>query len=158
MRQWAQKKKKANISSLLLGFVLFPVDPTILRLSNFSKGIYRFTKDLLQLELASPPLASLPYPSSIVSPLRPAAWDRALSPIPDKAFTSFLLRGLTEGFRIGFERGAHLVPTRRNRSSAYERPDVISEYLAREVDLGRMTPYYRHLHWPLHSCSSAPSG
>ena len=32
------------------------------------------------------------------------------------------------------------MPTRRNRSSAYERPDVISEYLAREVDLGRMTP------------------
>ena len=29
-------------------------------------------------------------------------------------------------------------PSRRNRSSAYERPNVISEYLVREVDSGRM--------------------
>ena len=32
------------------------------------------------------------------------------------------------------------MPTRRNRGSAYTKPDVISAYLAREVNLGRMTP------------------
>ena len=32
------------------------------------------------------------------------------------------------------------MPSQRNRYSAYERPDVISKYLAREVGLGRMTP------------------
>ena len=47
---------------------------------------------------------------------------------------------LTKGFRIGVAEGAHFLPTRRNRSTAYERPDVISAYLAHEVDLGRMTP------------------
>ena len=115
-------------------------DTHILRLSNFARGSYRFTQDLLQLELASPSLQSLPYHSSIASPLRPAAWDRALYSIPDKAFTTFLLRGITRGFRIGVKQGALFTPTRRNRSSAYERPDVIAAYLAREVELSRMTP------------------
>ena len=73
----------------------------------------------------------------MVSPLQPAAWEKALDSIPDRAFTAFLLRGI---IRIGVAEGAQFVPTRRNRSSAYERPDVISAYLAREVDLGRMTP------------------
>ena len=55
-------------------------------------------------------------------------------------FTAFLLRGLTTGFRIGVQEGDHFLPARRNRHSAYERPDVISAYLAREVQLSRMTP------------------
>ena len=126
--------------SFILFLFFFHSDPHILRLGNFSKGSYRFTTDLLELELASAVLQSLPYPSCVVSPLRPVAWERALNSIPDRAFTAFLLRGLTKGFRIGVAEGAHFLPTRRNRSSAYERPDVISAYLAREVDLGRMTP------------------
>ena len=58
---------------------LSPPEPPILRLSNFAMGAYRFTTDLLELELALAPLRSLPYPYSVVSPLRPVAWDRALT-------------------------------------------------------------------------------
>ena len=111
----------------------------MLRLSNFIKGLYRLTQDLLQLELVSAPLESLPYPSCITSPLCLDAWERALQSIPDRAFTAFLLRGIFTGFRIGVAEGAHLSPTRCNRSSAYERSDIISAYLAREVELGRLT-------------------
>ncbi len=106
---------------------------------NFSKGSYRFTQDLLQLELASAALQPLPYLATIIFPLRPTAWERALQSIPDRAFTAFLLRGLSDGFHIGVMEGATSVPCRQNRSSAYERPDVILAYLAREVDLGRMS-------------------
>ena len=126
--------------SFFVFLFFFRSDPHILCLGNFSKGTYRFTTDLLELELASAVLQSLPYPSCVVSPLRLVAWERALNSIPDRAFTAFLLRGLTKGFRIGVAEGAHFLPTRRNRSSAYERPDVVSAYLAREVDLGRITP------------------
>ena len=106
---------------------------------NFSKGSYRFTQDLLQLELASAALQPLPYLATIVFPLRPAAWERAPQSIPDRAFTAFLLRGLSDGFHIGVMEGATSVPCWQNRSLAYERPDVISAYLAREVDLGLMS-------------------
>lgn len=119
-----------------------PPDSPIIRLSNFSRGAYRYTQDLLQLELASAPLEGLPYPSNIASPLRPGAWETALRSIPDRAFTSFLLRGIAMGFRIGVTQGARFIPVRRNRSSAYETPDVISAYLAREVELGRMAPLH----------------
>ena len=115
-------------------------DPTILRLANFTQGTYKFTADLLQLELASQPLESLPYPPNIASPLRAETWGKALRAIPDRAFTDFLLRGITQGFRIGIREGARLTPSQRNRHSAYERPDVISKYLAREVVLDRMAP------------------
>jgi len=120
--------------------LLPPADPHILVLSNFSKGAYRFTQDLLSLELASPALPSLPYPCSISSPLRPKAWERALQSLPDKAFTAFLMRGITMGFRIGVSRGAHFKQARRNLQSAYNCPDTISEYIRREVDLGRLAP------------------
>ena len=112
-------------------------DPQILRLANFSRGAYLFTRDLLALELASPVRSNLPYTSS---PLRPVAWETALRSIPDRAFTTFLLRGITQGFRIGVQEGAHLKPVRRNLKFAYDRPEIISAYIQREVDLQRMTP------------------
>ena len=112
----------------------------ILRLANFSRGAYLFTRDLLALELASPARLSLPYPVITSSPLRPVAWETALHSIPDKAFTTFLLRGITQGFRIGVQEGAHFKPVRRNLKSAYDRPEIISAYIQREVDLKRMAP------------------
>ena len=115
-------------------------DSHILTLSNFSGGIYRFIKDLLALELSSPTLPTLPYPSGISSPLCPEAWEKALSSIPDKAFTAFLMRGITQGFRIGVNEGAPVKPARRNLKSAYEQPEIVTAYIRREVELGRLTP------------------
>ena len=60
------------------------------------------------------------------SPLRPVAWETALHSVPDKAFTTFLLRGITQGFRVGVQEGAHLKPVQRNLKSAYDRPEIIS--------------------------------
>ena len=67
-----------------------PTDIPILKLSNFSRGIYRYTRDLLALEAASSELAEVPYNDSLSSPLHLEAWERALCPLPDKGFTHFL--------------------------------------------------------------------
>jgi hypothetical protein len=65
------------------------------------------------------------------SPLRPVAWETALHSIPDNAFVTFLLREIAQGFQIG---------CKRNLKSAYDRPEIISAYIQREVDLKRMAP------------------
>ena len=114
-------------------------DPLILKLSNFRKGSYRFTEDLLALESASPPLHSVPYEGSVSTPLQPEAWDRALQSIPDRAFTHFISRGIRGGFRIGVRDGAQFKPSTRNLKSAYDQPEIITAYIEREVQLGRLT-------------------
>ena len=109
------------------------LEPPILTMGNFSRGLYWFTADLLALESASPTRPSTPYDATLASPLKPQAWERALVSIPDRPFTDFLVRGLS--FRIGVAQGAPLRPARRNLRSAYEHPDVVTAYLQREVEL-----------------------
>ena len=106
--------------------------------SNFSRGHYRFTNDFLALESASPALTTVPYDGSIASPFKPEAWQRSLSSIPDKAFVEFLLRGISNGFRIGVAEGYSFQPAKWNLKSAYDHPEVVAGYLEREVKLGRL--------------------
>ena len=115
------------------------LEPPILTMGNFSRGLYWFTADLLALESASPTRPSTPYDATLVSPLKPQAWERALVSIPDRQFTDFLVRGLRRGFRIGVAQGVHFKPARRNLRSAYEHPDVVTAYLQREVELCRLS-------------------
>ena len=117
---------------------LLPSGNPILAMSNFHSGYYRFTQDLLALEAASPPLQCLPYASTRVSPLRPHTWRQALQSLPDRAFAEFLLRGITEGFRIGICSDRHLLSSGRILRSADDNPQVITTYLDREVELGRL--------------------
>ena len=103
--------------------------------SNFSRGQYRFTADLLALEAASPPQLLLPYSPSVMTS---QAWRKALEDIPDRAFAHFLLRGITDSFWIGAAVGYPLKPSCRNLKSAYDHPDIVAVYLDREVLLGRL--------------------
>ena len=110
-----------------------------LTLSNFSGGLYRYTTDLLALESASRGLDQVPYSTTLASVLQLLAWKKALDCIPDKAFTQFLMRGITCGFRIGVTEECRLRPSRRNLKSAYDHTEVVSEYLEREVSLSRLS-------------------
>ena len=100
---------------------------------------YEYTADLLALDLCgtsgSPghPLLSL-----IRSPLLPGAWNAALRNHPDRAFVRYLIRGLTEGFRIGFSSTAPLHSAPRNMLSDRQHPEVVRAYLTNECALGRM--------------------
>ena len=83
-------------------------------------------------------MPSVPYQCALSSPLRPDNWDNALATMPDRPFVHFLIRGIRWGFRIGVTAGASYKAAARNLKSAYDRPDIISAYLQREVELGRL--------------------
>ena len=65
---------------------------------------------------------------------------KVLDTLPDTRLAQFLLRGIEQGFRIGVSKGASFKSTNRNLKSAYEHPDVVSAYIKREVELGRLLP------------------
>ena len=68
---------------------------------------------------------------------------KELHSYPDNYFTNYILEGLTNGFRIDFNRRHPLCSNVRNLST--KNPDVIISYLEREVQLGRMS---RHIARP----------
>ena len=75
----------------------------------------------------------------IVTPLRSENWALHLSELPDRECAEYVLRGLGEGFRIGFDyencswRGAQ-----SNMLSARQNTQVIDEYLRVEREKGRV--------------------
>lgn len=66
------------------------------------------------------------------------AWEAALVNHPDRAYVGYIIRGLLEGFRTGFQWGAPLRSATANMPSTGLRPNVIREYIARELSKGRM--------------------
>ena len=101
--------------------------------------MYTYTADLLSLAFCRP-LRDHGWTAitAVSSQLKPDAWETALKPHPDRAFSRFLVEGLRQGFRIGFNRQVPLKPASRNMQSAREHPQAIDDYLAKERSLGRM--------------------
>ena len=100
-----------------------------------------YTRDLLHLEQCVPSVAEvITSPLAMVnSPLRVEKWEAALLSHPDGAFVSYLIRGMTWGFRIGVDRHIQRCkPCRKNMMSANQYPQVVEEYLASELKAGRV--------------------
>ena len=57
---------------------------------------------------------------------------------PDQAYAHYVCSGLRQGFRIGYHRGGKLKSAGANLGSADEHPEIISEYLQKELELGCM--------------------
>ena len=58
---------------------------------------------------------------------------------PDATYRDYIIQGLQWGFRVGFQyRRCHCTGASANMQSAVHQPEVIDEYLAREVRLGRV--------------------
>ena len=80
---------------------------------------YQYTAHLLALDgyrPINPPDHSV---SEISTPLNIIAWERALADHPDKLFVQYLIQGLKNGFRIGFDRSNHFCkPAKKNLFSA----------------------------------------
>lgn len=76
----------------------------------------------------------------ITSPLKLKRWEDVLVDLPDRQLKDYLLRGITEGFRIGFDYNllSKLRSSSTNLLSAAENPDVVDSYLAKELHLGRI--------------------
>ena len=102
---------------------------------------HAYTDDLLALE-GTPPTGP---PTTVSSPTH--AWDAALSTHPDTRFASFIQRGLTAGFRIGFHPSrVDLQTHRRNHPSAYNHPEVVHSAIQAEVHAGRLVPVAHPVH------------
>ena len=77
---------------------------------------------------------------SVCTPLNIPEWSKWLASFPDPRLAGFLLRGFKCGFRIGCKRNQAYRPScsRKNMTSAYDHPEVISDYLHAESQAGRL--------------------
>ena len=105
----------------------------LLETCGLSAGAYRLWQALGALDAANaatdPSSEIWDTPSS--SPVVPQAWADSLRRHPDQRFTAWLLRGLSEGFQIGYGGGSgKRARASRNLQSAREHPAVVAEYIS----------------------------
>ncbi len=80
---------------------------------------------------------------AVNTPLVEEAWRKGLIGHPDQRWAKYITTGIREGFRVGFRhREVECRGAKRNMMSAYENPQVVSQYLAKEVSLGRVAGPY----------------
>ena len=104
-------------------------------------GKYMYMSQLRTLAGCIPhKLPSLPTRLAMInSPLVVDQWRALLSEHPDGEFKEFLLSGIVEGFRIGFNyTQSECRSAKRNMLSAMQNPSVVSDYLSKERSLGRV--------------------
>lgn len=77
-------------------------------------------------------------PVSSVTPLVLSEFKKQLAAHPNPNLVAYVLHGLEHGFDIGFNYLIQLKSARKNKSSTFEHPQVVDEYLANEVSLGRI--------------------
>ena len=97
-------------------------------------GSYRYTGHLLALERCAP--TGWSADRMVSTPLVADAWETGLSGHPDRLFVEFILRGIREGFRIGFKRAAPLGSASSNMP--VPQAEVVQSYLTNEVSKNRM--------------------
>ena len=109
------------------------------------KGRYSYMKELVVLDSCRPGPSEVAPDilraalAAVRMPLRAAELGRALRGHPDREFVDYLLDGMSQGFRIGFNRVfGHLKSAKRNMVSASAEPAVIEAYLAKERAAGRI--------------------
>ena len=75
----------------------------------------------------------------ITTPLRSTEWEAQLSAHPDPEFSEFILNGIRNGFRVGFNyHSVKLKSHHKNFRSAKDQPAVVNSYLQQELTLGRI--------------------
>lgn len=71
----------------------------------------------------------------MVTPVYLAYWKTELASHTDSSFASWLCNGFNRGFNIGFSEDApELHSSHSNMLSAAEHPQVVSDYLAKELN------------------------
>ena len=104
-------------------------------------GGYRYTPDLQVLDScrATQPVRLPPSMWSISSPLRWREWQASLAKHPDECFARFIVNGIKEGFRIGYDyRSRGCKSPLRNMQSAAVCRSVVNAHLAKECAEGRV--------------------
>ena len=71
----------------------------------------------------------------INTPGKLEVWQKELEGHPDKVFSHYILQGLEQGFRVGFDYTSNLLPSKRNMLPAAQHREVVSGYLGEELAL-----------------------
>ena len=80
-----------------------------------------------------------PEACRVKTPLKAPAWSIYLRTYPHQELVQFFLRGITEGFRIGFNyHTQQLKSARKNLEGALSHPGIVQEYLQTEIHMGRL--------------------
>ena len=102
------------------------------------QGRYQYMDDLLQLQACVPVDWYIRWPRC-PSPVSIGCLACHLHWHPDREFSSYILRGFTEGFRVGFAyQKSHLWSRLGNLPSSLANPGVINDDIAKERDEGRL--------------------
>ena len=73
----------------------------------------------------------------VLTPLKVASWADALKYYPDRELAEYLLRGIDQGFHIGFDYSRYCCEkAKSNMMSAVHNAKVVEDYLQPEVKLG----------------------
>ena len=118
--------------------------------SQMEGRCYQYTTDLLGLDKCTPlSYAPTPMPlARMVTPLKLREWESALVSHPDREYVHYLIRGIREGFRVGFDRLSPLRSSGGNMPSAREQAAVVEEYLGKECAECRMVGPLDPNEWP----------
>ena len=84
----------------------------------------------------------------MVTPLKLQEWESALVSHPDREYVHYLIQGIWEGVRVGFDRQSPLRSSGGNMPSAREQAAVVEEYLGKECAEGRMVGPLDPNEWP----------
>ena len=77
-----------------------------------------------------------PWLQRVATPLIWREWDRNLISHPDPEFRHDILRGIRNGFWVGFNRGMTCRSAPGNLHTVLENAAVVQDYLAKEISLG----------------------
>ena len=102
-------------------------------------GEYRYTAQLATLDKMQSPVRDVHKAfQEIVTPLQWQMWDSLLATHPDQRFRRYIIEGIRNGFKIGFDYSRPLRSAGSNMASTRQMPGVIRDYLAEECALGRV--------------------
>ena len=92
----------------------------VLRCCLLPTDTYAYMEDLMRMDACRPSLGTLTPVTfrAIRIPLHWAEWDWQLESHPDQKFRGLIVKGIREGFRIGFDYLQKCQASRRNMPSA----------------------------------------
>lgn len=107
----------------------------------FKDGRYKYMDEIQAIDECRPSIPSIPPEkfSRVSTSLRAEEWEIRLRSLPDRRCANFLIKGISEGFRLGFQHHDHQCSSAKdNMRSAAQNPRVVEGYLEKEVAAGRI--------------------
>jgi len=81
------------------------------------------------------------------TPLLWEEWDMALQQHPDQCFRNYIVQGIRDDFRLGYQYGFQCKLASKNLRSALQCPLVVGDYLETECGAGRVVGPLKDGEW-----------